>query len=139
MLSPTSLSKSLAHTLGPELRVCILLTPQSRLIAYASSPPNAEDLMKVLLGLSAEAWRDAQTQAKLAVARLDNNSAQFEDEFVRLDSEVRVYLVLHIYHPADRENLVCFHPMYVCTNVTTYRLRTSLSIKSRNMSSWVEF
>lgn len=90
MLSPTSLSKSLAHTLGPELRVCILLTPQSRLVAYASAPPNAEDLMKVLLSLSAEAWRDAQTQAKLA-ERVDKDAIIHpEDDFVRLDSEVCV-------------------------------------------------
>lgn len=88
MLSPTSLSKSLAHTLGPELRVCILLTPQSRLIAYASSPPNAEDLMKILLGLSAEAWRDAQTQAKLA-AHDGVVTRTGDEELVRLDSEVR--------------------------------------------------
>lgn len=69
--------------------------------------------MKVLLGLSAEAWRDAQTQAKLAVARLDNNSSQFEDEFVRLDSEVRVYLVLHAYHiSTDHHKLVYLHLVF---------------------------
>jgi hypothetical protein len=86
MLSPVSLSKSLSHTLGPELRACILLTPQSRLIAYASSPPNAEDLMKVLLSLSAEGWRYAEAQARTITA--DNGPLAKEDEFVHLDCEV---------------------------------------------------
>jgi hypothetical protein len=86
MLSPVSLSKSLGHTLGPELRVCLLLTPQSRLIAYASSPPNAEDLMKILLSLSAEAWRDAEAQTRATAT--DGGSLAKEDEFVRLDCEV---------------------------------------------------
>lgn len=98
----------MGHTLGPELRVCILLTPQSRLIAYASSPPNAEDLMKILLSLSAEAWRDAelhhaqaQSQAQAqgqvrttpsatstTAANNQGPSLAKEDEFVRLDCEV---------------------------------------------------
>lgn len=90
MLSPSSLSKSLAHTLGPDLRICILLTPQSRLIAYASTPSNAEDLMRVLLGLSAEAWKDAQNPSR-AKAALGSGNTNGEEELIRLESEVRQY------------------------------------------------
>ncbi|KAF8323796.1 hypothetical protein DL93DRAFT_2161917 [Clavulina sp. PMI_390] len=96
MLSPSSLTKTLAHPIGPDLRLCLLLTPQSRLIAYASYPPNTEDLMKVLLGLSAEAWRDAETQARLTgAAALDDFPR--EEDFVRIDSELGRVLVMPIY------------------------------------------
>lgn len=79
--------------------------------------------MKVLLGLSAEAWRDAQTQAKLAAQGIDSDAAQPEDEFVRLDSEVRCLFSLFLLLPfksivfvnfADRDALVHF-PSYMCS------------------------
>lgn len=91
MLNPAALSKSLAHTLGGELRMCLLLTPQSRLIAYASLPPSAEDLMKILLGLSGEAWRDAEVEAR---GRVKPGETPKEQEFIRLECEVCPLLAL---------------------------------------------
>lgn len=91
MLSPSSLTRSLNHTVGPDLRVCILLTPQSKLIAYASAPPN-EDLVKILLGLASEAWRDAQSNADT-----EDSMISKDDEFVRLDCEVRPRLTYSIF------------------------------------------
>ncbi|KAF9511039.1 hypothetical protein BS47DRAFT_1487102 [Hydnum rufescens UP504] len=96
MLVPASLKSTISQVVdAADIRACILLTSTSRLIAYASAPPNAEDLVKVLLGLSAEAWREVQSEFSTA----DDNG----DEHGRATCHGRVgrVMVLPIHPPTE--------------------------------------
>lgn len=88
MLNPSWLTAVLSQSTQEDIKASVLLTPQGRLIAYASSPPTtSEDLIKVLLGIIAEAWREARSES----ARLDPDRVDFsgvEHEIAMVESEV---------------------------------------------------
>ena len=91
MLVASSLNAALSQVTDPSIRAAILMTPSSRLVAYASSPPNAEDLMRVLVPLNADVWREAcEEVAKVATREeADGVSVDPEDEIAMFECEVR--------------------------------------------------
>jgi hypothetical protein len=87
MLVPASLKSIISQVVDPaDIRACILLTSTSRLISYASAPPNAEDLVKVLIGLSAESWREVQSELS---ADEDDGDEHREEKLAMVECEVR--------------------------------------------------
>lgn len=96
MLDPASLVAALQQVVSPrDIKACLLLTPPppGRLISYASSPPNAEDLVKVLLGVVAEAWREVRAETK----RLDperKDIGGLENELAMAESEVSLHTAI---------------------------------------------
>jgi len=98
MLVPASLKSIISQVVdAADIRACILLTSTSRLIAYASAPPNAEDLVKVLLGLSAEAWREVQSEFSTA----EDNGDEHGEQLAMVECEVGRVMVLPIYPPTE--------------------------------------
>ena len=86
MLVPALLKSVISQAVdSTSIRACILLTSTSRLIAYASAPPNAEDLVKVLIGLSAEAWREVQSELSIDE---DDGDEHREEKLAMVECEV---------------------------------------------------
>ncbi len=97
MLVPSALKATLERVVSSaDVRTCVLLTSKSRLLSYASYPHYAEDLVKVLMSLAAEAWREVQRDDTL---HGDGGLAR-EDQIAMVESEVRVINSSH-----DKQNL----------------------------------
>ena len=74
MLVLSSLSRLLEQILSPsDVHTAVLLTPSGELVSFASSTTRPKDEIRVLIGLSREAWLETQG-----------------DEEGMLDSEVRI-------------------------------------------------
>jgi hypothetical protein len=102
MLVPASLKSIISQVVDvTDIRACILLTSTSRLIAYASAPPNAEDLVKVLLGLSAEAWRELQSEFSTA----EDNGDEHGEQLAMVECEVGCIECTYLMH---MQNLALF-------------------------------
>ncbi|KAF9510261.1 hypothetical protein BS47DRAFT_1396106 [Hydnum rufescens UP504] len=98
MLVPASLKSTILQVVDvTDIWACILLTSTSCLIAYVLAPPNAEDLVKVLLGLSAEAWHEVQSEFSTA----DNNGDEQGEQLAMVECEVGRVMVLPINPPTE--------------------------------------
>lgn len=94
MLVPSALKATLETVLSPaDVRICVLLTSKSRLLSYASYPQSTEDLVKVLVSLAAEAWREARKDSAFHEA----GGLSKEDQIVMVESELGRVVVMPIY------------------------------------------
>ncbi|KAF9508438.1 hypothetical protein BS47DRAFT_1384741 [Hydnum rufescens UP504] len=75
----------------------ILIKPATPPHCICVSPPNAEDLVKVLLGLSAEAWRKVQSEFSTA----DDNGDEQGEQLAMVECEVGWVMVLLIHPPTE--------------------------------------
>jgi len=98
MLVPSALKATLERVVSSaDVRTCVLLTSKSRLLSYASYPHYAEDLVKVLMSLAAEAWREVQRDDTL---HGDGGLAR-EDQIAMVESELGRVVVMPIYAPSS--------------------------------------
>jgi hypothetical protein len=84
MLKLSALHNLLKRVLShPHLHTSILLTREGGLVSTAHDPSRSKDEIKVVVGLCAEAWKDAK----------------WREESVMLDSEVMLFFCWMMFSP----------------------------------------
>jgi hypothetical protein len=75
MLKLSALHNLLKQVLSqPYLHTSVLLTLEGRLVSTAHDPARSKDEIKVVVGLCAEAWKDAKGQEESVMLDSDVNS-----------------------------------------------------------------